>query len=40
GACFDCMAIVDGVASQRTCMIAVCDGMRVVRQQGKRTQTP
>nr|WP_072392376.1 (2Fe-2S)-binding protein [Hyphomicrobium sp. CS1BSMeth3] len=40
GACFDCMAIVDGVASQRTCMIAVCEGMRVVRQQGKRTQTP
>jgi hypothetical protein len=40
GACFDCMAIVDGVASQRTCMVTVSDGMRIARQHGKRTQTP
>jgi len=39
GACFDCMAIVDGVASQRTCMIAARDGMRITRQRGKRMQT-
>ena len=39
GACFDCMAIVDGAGSQRTCMIAVADGMRIMRQLGKRAQT-
>ena len=39
GACFDCIAIIDGAASQRTCMIAVVDGMSVTRQLGKRMPT-
>lgn len=36
GVCFDCLADVDGVASVQTCLTPVCDGMRVVRQIGKR----
>jgi hypothetical protein len=40
GACFDCLAIVDGVPSRRTCMVAAADGMRVERQRGKRVQQP
>lgn len=36
GVCFDCLAEVDGVASIQTCLKPVCDGMRVVRQTGKR----
>ncbi|MGP1615471.1 MAG: (2Fe-2S)-binding protein [Pollutimonas bauzanensis] len=39
GVCFDCLAIVDGVASTQTCMLPVRDGMRVERQQGKRSIT-
>ncbi len=36
GVCFDCLAEVDGVASIQTCLKPVCNGMRVVRQIGKR----
>src|SRR5947209_7589907 len=36
GVCFDCLAEVDGVASVQTCLKQVCNGMRVVRQTGKR----
>jgi predicted molibdopterin-dependent oxidoreductase YjgC len=36
GACFDCLAVVDGRASVQTCMIEVRDGMRVDRQEGAR----
>jgi hypothetical protein len=36
GVCFDCLAEVDGIASVQTCMQPVRDGMRVVRQIGKR----
>ncbi len=36
GVCFDCLTEVDGVASVQTCLKPVCDGMRVVRQIGKR----
>lgn len=37
GVCFECMAIVDGVASTQTCMTTVRDGMKVERQHGKRS---
>lgn len=37
GVCFECLAEVDGVASVQTCLKPVADGMRVVRQLGKRT---
>ena len=37
GVCFDCLAQVDGDASVQTCLTMVRDGMRVARQQGKRS---
>ncbi|MDR3530433.1 MAG: (2Fe-2S)-binding protein [Rhodopila sp.] len=37
GACFDCLAEVDGRANVQTCMTPVRDGMRVERQNGART---
>lgn len=37
GACFECLAEVDGVAGVQTCMTEVRDGMRVRRQDGART---
>ncbi|WP_233237351.1 (2Fe-2S)-binding protein [Bordetella sp. LUAb4] len=40
GVCFDCLAIVDGVASTQTCLTPVRDGMRVERQFGKRSVQP
>lgn len=36
GVCFECLAEVDGAASVQTCLKEVCDGMRVLRQTGKR----
>jgi predicted molibdopterin-dependent oxidoreductase YjgC len=36
GACFECLAVVDGRASVQTCMTLVRDGMRVERQVGAR----
>jgi predicted molibdopterin-dependent oxidoreductase YjgC len=36
GACFECLAEVDGVSSVLTCLKPVCDGMRVTRQTGRR----
>jgi hypothetical protein len=40
GACFDCLAEVDGRANVQTCMIPVRDGMRVKRQTGARVIGP
>ncbi len=37
GVCFDCLAIVDGVASVQTCLTPVQEGMRVERQRGRTT---
>ncbi|AKQ56956.1 (2Fe-2S)-binding protein [Bordetella hinzii] len=37
GVCFECLAIIDGVASTQACMVPVRDGMRVERQHGKRS---
>lgn len=36
GACFDCLAVIDGVASRQACMTLVRDGMRIDRQDGAR----
>ena len=36
GVCHDCSAVVDGVGSTQTCLVAVRDGMVVVRQNGAR----
>ncbi|MGH8815804.1 MAG: (2Fe-2S)-binding protein [Achromobacter pestifer] len=40
GVCFDCLAIVDGVASTQTCLVTVRDGMCVERQFGRRSVMP
>jgi D-hydroxyproline dehydrogenase subunit gamma len=37
GACFDCVAVVDGRAGTQTCMVAVRDGMQVATQDGARS---
>jgi predicted molibdopterin-dependent oxidoreductase YjgC len=37
GACFDCLAVVDGRPNVQTCMTPVRDGMRILRQDGART---
>ncbi len=36
GACFECLAVVDGRPGVQTCMVAVRDGMRIARQHGAR----
>jgi len=36
GACFDCLAVVDGRPSVQTCMTPARDGMRIERQDGAR----
>jgi predicted molibdopterin-dependent oxidoreductase YjgC len=36
GACFECLAVVDGRPSVQTCMTEVRAGMRVERQDGAR----
>jgi hypothetical protein len=36
GACFDCLAVVDGVGGVQTCLVPVREGMRVERQHGAR----
>lgn len=40
GVCFDCLAIVDGVSSTQTCLIAVEQGMCVERQDGRPEVAP
>jgi hypothetical protein len=36
GICFDCLAVIDGVANRQACMVAVRPGMRIARQEGAR----
>jgi D-hydroxyproline dehydrogenase subunit gamma len=40
GACFECLAEVDGVANVQTCMTEVRDGMRIRLQDGARLLSP
>lgn len=40
GVCFDCLAIVDGMASTQTCLVAVRTGMCVERLDGRPEVTP
>lgn len=37
GVCFDCLAVVDGVASTQSCLVTVRPGMSVKRQFGRRS---
>ncbi|MFD2262881.1 (2Fe-2S)-binding protein [Lacibacterium aquatile] len=36
GVCFECLAIVDGVASTQGCLVPVKPGMRIESQRGAR----
>jgi len=36
GACFECLAQVDGAPNVQTCLTPVRDGMRIARQYGAR----
>jgi hypothetical protein len=38
GACFDCLAEIDGVPNRQSCMVVARPGMRVRRQRGARPQ--
>lgn len=40
GACFDCLAVVDGTPGVQTCLMPVRDGMRIERQRGARSLLP
>jgi D-hydroxyproline dehydrogenase subunit gamma len=37
GACFECVAVVDGRPNVQTCMMSVRDGMQIRQQDGART---
>jgi hypothetical protein len=39
GVCFECLTIVDGVASTQACLVTVREGMKVERQFGRRSVT-
>lgn len=36
GACFDCLAEIDGTANRQACLVPVAAGMRIRPQQGRR----
>lgn len=36
GVCFDCLAVIDGVANRQACMVPVAPGMRIDPQHGTR----
>lgn len=40
GACFDCLAEIDGVANRQACMVPVAPGMRIAPQRGARLAFP
>jgi predicted molibdopterin-dependent oxidoreductase YjgC len=37
GVCFECLVTVDGRGSVQGCLTPIRDGMRVIRQQGRRS---
>ena len=39
GVCFECLMVIDGVASRQACMVPVRPGMRIERQAGPRELT-
>jgi hypothetical protein len=40
GVCFDCLAVIDGVANRQACMVPAAPGMRIDPQHGKRQARP
>ncbi|HLY53844.1 MAG TPA: (2Fe-2S)-binding protein [Steroidobacteraceae bacterium] len=37
GVCFDCLVVIDGVASRQACLVPVREGMRIETQRGRRS---
>jgi D-hydroxyproline dehydrogenase subunit gamma len=37
GVCFECLMTIDGIPSQQGCLVQVREGMRIDRQDGRRT---
>ncbi len=37
GVCFDCLVVIDGVASRQACLVPVREGMRIETQRGPRS---
>ena len=40
GICFECLMVIDGVASRQACLVAVQEGMRIELQGGRRSLAP
>jgi D-hydroxyproline dehydrogenase subunit gamma len=36
GVCFECLMVIDGIASRQACLVPVQEGMRIERQNGRR----
>jgi D-hydroxyproline dehydrogenase subunit gamma len=36
GVCFECLMVIDGIASRQACLVPVQEGMRIARQDGRR----
>lgn len=37
GVCYECLMVIDGIASRQACLVPVVDGMRIERQEGARS---
>jgi D-hydroxyproline dehydrogenase subunit gamma len=36
GVCFECLMVIDGIASRQACLVPVREGMQIARQDGRR----
>jgi hypothetical protein len=37
GVCFECLMVIDGIASRQACLVPVKEGMRIEPQDGRRS---
>ena len=40
GICFECLMVIDGIASRQACLVPVREGMRIEPQDGRRGLAP
>jgi D-hydroxyproline dehydrogenase subunit gamma len=40
GVCFECLMVIDGIASRQACLVPVREGMQIARQDGRRGPGP
>ena len=40
GICFECLMVIDGIASRQACLVPVREGMRIEPQDGRRSLSP